>query len=211
MAIRDFSQLGIGGFLRVTGQPLGSRLWGMKKVVLLVLVLGLGAAEASAAVRPGVTEIVAADGSPQHPYQRWVNRAQVPTPAGTLTVIESLDCAAGALACTRRGTSEIWLYPGVLLPRSAFLHEVGHQFDFTRMTGPARAEFQGALGLAGPWDDDAAGTYSPHELFAEAYSLCADWKRWRRAWAREQMYLPASGFVGTQRQRLLCEIIWTNQ
>lgn len=101
----------------------------MKRVVLLGLVLALLGGEAQAAVKPGSTTIVVADGSPNWPYQRWVNQARVPTPRTTITLSENcVPCPNEAFAMWSDAESRIYFLPAVPMPRFWFLHELGHAY-----------------------------------------------------------------------------------
>lgn len=125
----------------------------------------------------GSTSIVVADGDGAYPYQRWVDRAKVPTPPVTLTVVEGGCSAVDRGACTEAGTYTIWTSSIAQRPHNSFLHELGHNFDYYSLTPADRAAFL-ALVDAPEWRVDAT-PQSPHELFAETYRLCAT--GWRRA------------------------------
>ena len=61
-------------------------------------------------------------------------------------------------------------------------HELGHVFDYLRMTDERRARFTRIMGLGGPW---RAPPNSPHEQFAEGFRMCVRDPRRpdRTAWA----------------------------
>jgi hypothetical protein len=116
------------------------------------------------------------------PYQRWVDEAQVATPDVTIAVIEGEpERCSGADGCTD-GTA-IWIQPipGWLAgTRLAFLHELGHVFDFTTLPEWARAQFRVLTGYATkPWADEGE-RLGLAELFAESWRLCA-WPAGRRS------------------------------
>jgi hypothetical protein len=151
------------------------RLQLIRRVLLLAgVVLALGASEAQAH-----TTIIEPTGS-HHPYQQWVDEARVPTPAGTITVVEStLDCGEPDLGCTD-GTT-IWVeWPA---NRFTFLHELGHLFAFQH---PELAAFTS-------------------ERFANSYSLCARLTRIAPGWN----YLNDEGMRGSRLQKI-CEAIRTS-
>lgn len=102
------------------------------------------------------------------PYQHWIEEAKVPTPNATLTVIETSE----AVSSTEEGTSTIWLNLSALNVRQAFYHELGHNFDYL-MPEWVRTRYLAILGRKGPWRQPEALHFSPHELFAESYALCA--------------------------------------
>ena len=94
----------------------------MKKVLLLsVLVLLVGAGSAK-----GRTTIVVEDGEPDWPYQRWVDRAQMPTPDSEIWVLER-DCPMpGKMACAFHEIK--WIYYPPATPKAPLIlyHELGH-------------------------------------------------------------------------------------
>jgi hypothetical protein len=125
----------------------------------------------------GATTLTLPDGTTRpQPYQAWVDRALVPTPADAVTL--DLGGCGELEACAPEGVREIsmaseWASPRVLL------HEVGHVFD-DEMPASARERFQAIMRKRGAWA--SASSRSPaNEQFAEAYSLCA-----RRASIRER-------------------------
>ena len=135
---------------------------------LVFLLASLHAAPASA------TTLVGPDGSPApHRYQAWLAGAQVPTPAGTVT-LQLAPCPSGpewAGGCADMQARTIYLGPEAR-NRARFFHELGHIFDATAMTDPLRARFQALVHRAGTWAASAASD-PPQEQFAEAYSMCA--------------------------------------
>jgi hypothetical protein len=112
------------------------------------------------------------------PYQRWVNRALVPSVAGPVIVSADLTPCEGAKACALNREIHLWPHSGAYIQRTIFEHEEGHLFDEERMTDEARAEFEAILGLTEEeWRPERKVTDSeggpPFELFAQAYALCA--------------------------------------
>src|SRR3954469_15533821 len=120
------------------------------------------------------TKLVLANGTPYpQPYQSWVDHAQVPTPPGTITLHLAPCPGRGdwAAGCADGAGRAIYLDAGGR-ERRTFLHELGHIFDATVMTDPARQLFQSIMRRPGPWVADP--TLLPaNEWFAEGYSLCA--------------------------------------
>jgi hypothetical protein len=113
-----------------------------------ILVLGL------AASAQGATVIE----SPNPIYQQWVDKARVVTPDLTIQVVEApcYDATVGETdGCTAPGMP-IYITPDEDTRRT-FYHELGHQYDYA--TGAS---------VAWGWDK---------EYFAEAYAVCAIWKR----------------------------------
>lgn len=146
--------------------------------VALILVLALtlaGASEAGAH-----TTIIEPPGS-HYPYQQWVDEARVPTPNATITLFEDESgCAGQGIRCTAQGAFAIWLTPWIddwRMVRRAFLHELGHNFDYYELSDPARFEFGSLLGDRRPW---ATAPNPAKEKFAEAYMWCALRVRIRR-------------------------------
>ena len=54
--------------------------------------------------------------------------------------------------------------------RRDYWHEMGHQFDYTRLDDGERNRFRRAIREQRPW---VSSPNSPHEQFAEAYTVCA--------------------------------------
>lgn len=149
---------------------------GYKAVLLAAVVLALGASEAQAH-----TPITCDPCS--YPYQQWVDEARVPTPGGTLAVVEHSDqpgdCDHPALGCTDGNT--IWLAPWPSDRKATFFHELGHIFA---LENPTLATFT-------------------DERFAAAYSLCARLRRIDRRWT----YTGPGRGIGGGSLRRLCRVI----
>src|SRR5215211_3961733 len=111
------------------------------------------------------------------PYQQWVEEAKVPTPDVTLRLIEEAcppELADFALACTAKGSYTIWLSPERAKPAATFYHELGHNYDYFELGRWASREFRKIIGDDRPWRSKPGEIgLSPHEIFAEAYGLCA--------------------------------------
>jgi len=149
-----------------------------------VALVPLGALGPTAATADARTTVVGEQLS--FPYQRWANihkLNRMPAPRETVEVEEVAD---GCSACTWfRDPAVVRIRlprPGV---REAWLHELGHRFDWVEMSGWDRARFvrlmqTGRLrGATEPvdifdpaWYDDTLGHHSPHEVFADAYKAC---------------------------------------
>lgn len=106
------------------------------------------------------------------PYQRWIDRAGMPTPDVALTIRRGWCPDAIATACTREGTTEVWLSRSGGSTKGWFSHELGHQFDYVELSERERQGLTRRMGLAGPWVDRSLGSLSPHEMFAETYGVC---------------------------------------
>lgn len=146
--------------------------------ILIAVILALVAAAPAEA-----TTIVAPPSSP-YPYQAWADKAAVPTPPGTVEVIEdAVACGGQASACTGQ-------HMGRDLPisidtylsgetfrevRQVFYHELGHHFDYEVMQDWARARFEQLVGDYRPWVPaiNEAQPNAPREKFAEAWMRCA--------------------------------------
>jgi len=106
-------------------------------------------------------------------YQNWMDHAQVPAPPDRITFRLGIACGGGT-SCTVWAPDPpyaIWLAPGHEGKRAAFLHELGHVFDFSVMSPEDRLAFAAAAGRPGTaWH---GGRPPTHELFASAYSACA--------------------------------------
>lgn len=151
----------------------------MKRVVLLVVVLlvGMGAASAGGAVRAGSTTIVAEDGLPDWPYQRWVNRARVPGLQRVVQVIERDCLPTSDLACAvPTAQPGIFLNPAynANILRPVLLHEIGHLLDLFVLTQEDRWALSNTLRL--PAWDPSTNPEQAHsvsgEAFASRYASC---------------------------------------
>ena len=142
--------------------------------------------------------VISPESGTSRPYQRWVNRARVPTPPIAVTVIGE-PCPTGLGRSCTSPDGPIYIAPSELHPRHAFYHELGHKFDYTVMTDDGRAAFEALQGDARPW---RSSPNSPHEQFAEGYSICA---------AQKVPHLP--GYVaygywrGLREHRAVCRLI----
>jgi hypothetical protein len=121
--------------------------------------------------------VISSESGTSYRYQRWVDRAKVPTPNVTLTVVEEgcVDDADYATGCTSPGSYVVRVATESQRRyiRRAFLHELGHNFDYYEMDAVRRAWFGRTVGLTGAWVSRELGSSSPHELFAETYAQCA--------------------------------------
>ena len=135
------------------------------------------------------TDFVGTNGRPAAPALRaWARDARVPLPAGTIRVRTRGGCPwhlrdAGG---NRRMSSApcsippngLYVPPGT--PRTLFLHELGHIFDY-QMPAATRDAFRRQFKLPRPWRTYGMGfgrlPASPrplaHEQFADAYMACA--------------------------------------
>lgn len=126
------------------------------------------------------------------PYQRWANAAKVPTVNGR--VILHTDGCVGLFACG--STREVWVLgswmtvgdredrrSGRAEVRDALMHELGHVFDYDRLTDARRNWLRRLMRTRRPWRAiEGSNTVAADETFAEAYMLCArrkvDWEEW---------------------------------
>src|SRR3712207_2420093 len=135
-------------------------------LTLVLLALLPATASATTLVTPGGAQ------RPQ-PYQSWVDRSAMPTPAGEVTLFLDAcpDGPAWAAACASPFERSIHL-GAEGRTRMTLLHELGHLFDATVLTDADRARFQALIGRPGPWTGPPSAD-PPHEQFAEAYAMCA--------------------------------------
>jgi hypothetical protein len=131
----------------------------------------------------------------------------VPTPNVTLSVVETpcppeVSPNDPANACTQRGAYTIWMDP-VNGSRERFLHELGHNFDYYQFGKFGSRRFRAILDDERPWRTNPGDIgLSPHEIFAEAYSVCALKPRIKRA----MILLPPIS-IGPRQHRLICALI----
>ncbi len=141
--------------------------------VLAALAVGIGGASA-ARQQPGKTVLVNAKGKRLGaPFQRWVNRATVPTVRGRVRVILT-GCPRRPrfAACVfSKRTRTIFMRRGLRAPREVMLHELGHLFDLRVLGRADRRAFKRVMGR--PRARWFRGLNPPAEQFAEAYALCA--------------------------------------
>src|SRR3954470_19693913 len=168
---------------------------GVLAIALAALVLALALSPPAHALK-----LLSASGDPQIPrFQSWVDSSAMPTPTLSLyVVLESCPVAVsdGCLV----GAPQATVYLGSFVQdRPTVLHEVGHAFDATAMTDADRAAFQAIFRDTRPW---RSPPNSPHERFAEAYSLCA------RHASIARTYGAAYGYRATPSQhRRVCALI----
>jgi len=147
------------------------------------LILAVLASSFALAAPAAATTLQLSDGTlnPQ-PYQSWVDRDPVPTPAGTVTLAFA-GCPGGpawASGCADKATRTIYLGDGAQDYRG-FFHELGHIFDATTLSDDERQSFQSIMRRPGAWVADASSS-PPDEWFAEGYSLCARHRRIARTY-----------------------------
>jgi hypothetical protein len=167
-----------------------ARLAGL--VALLALALAPGA---------GAVTLVSPTGEPDAivRYQRWVDRAGVPTPPGIVGLVLSSCPTGGEPGCIVHGAQPTIYLGSEVQDKATLLHEIGHAFDATVLTDAYRAAFSAIAGDRRAW---RSPPNSPHEQFAEAYALCATRKTLRRT------YTAAYAYRVTPRQhRRVCSLI----
>src|SRR3954453_4830583 len=152
-----------------------------------------------AATASAVT-IVSPSGDPRiMRYQAWANASIMPTPSGVVDLVLDSCPVAVSDGCIYHGAPPTIFLGAAVRDRAVLLHELGHAFDTQRMTPAYRAAFQGIVGDTRAW---RSPPNSPHERFAEAYSLCAHHARMARA------YTAAYGYRVTPRQHArVCALI----
>jgi hypothetical protein len=135
-------------------------------IFLLGLLLGMAAlgfvtADNSCAA----TTVYAADGQPDHPYQRWANTGEhVRGPDAVVQVAEHAGpCPPGAFACWYADHMTIYFNPTGPMARWWFRHELGHVWETVYMDDTERARYTTLIGRA-TWD---------RERFADNYATCA--------------------------------------
>ncbi|MEA2375934.1 MAG: hypothetical protein QOD53_2397 [Thermoleophilaceae bacterium] len=155
------------------------------------------------------TTVVTPDGATAQPYQRWVDRAKVPTPPGTFMLGRG-DCPyegyPSGISCSYLAERTIFLSEAGR-NRWTLLHELGHEFDYWVAPAWMRDAFLNVIGYprGGPWAGPPGAPVwetTPRELFAEGYSACAMRRTIRRRWDGNYGYSP------TPRQhRLVCKLL----
>lgn len=103
------------------------------------------------------------------PYQQMVDRAYVPTPSVTLTVVEGLagnPCGVTAQGCT--DLHSIWI-PRINRSEAKWIlyHELGHTDDVYRLSSEARESIARLLG-------EPVWVPGYNELFADSFGFCAE-------------------------------------
>lgn len=158
------------------------------------------------------TEIVGLDAPA---IQLWANEAKMPTPPGNVEIrgIEDDATCSDEWACALPGV----IYIDAAVPlhdlRPAFLHEMGHEFDFELLTESERSEFTELAGVPGrPWDFEIPGVdihkTSPREYFAEAFGLCSEYGLHIDPDERfEALPLYIGRFVSQHRYERICTLI----
>src|SRR3954466_6269256 len=175
--------------------PLLHRL-GVLSGALLALALSLAFASPPA----HALKLLSASNNPEVArFQTWVDAAAMPTPPLSLyVVLDSCPVAISDGCIVHEPQATVYL-GSFVQDRPTLLHEVGHAFDATEMTDADRAAFQATFRDTRAW---RSPPNSPHERFAEAYSLCARHPAIRRA------YTGAYGYrVTPAQQRRVCGLI----
>jgi hypothetical protein len=131
---------------------------------VLALALTPAAAEGMTLVSPG------GDAKSMVRYQRWVDKAGVPTPPGAVNLVLQGCPLAAEPGCIVHGLRPTIYLGRAVQDRATLLHEVGHAFDAAVLDDGDRAAFAAITGDRRGW---RSPPNSPHEQFAEAYALCA--------------------------------------
>lgn len=117
----------------------------------------------------GAQTVISPDSDPGL-WQRWIDRAKMPTPSIALKVIAQPCFIDGqsVAGCTYPGTQTVNVMRGPQwATKELFLHEVGHQVDFRTMSAATREQFTQIAALVGEWSDGV------DEVFADTYAQCA--------------------------------------
>lgn len=158
----------------------GASKWARLLCVLAVAVLASASAEvpAFAAESPVALSLVPDTGSLPVAWLTWLQGAQglVPFPSATVTV-HNASCPTGSAepSCVDWDGTTATLYydQAAVIPeerRATLLHECGHIYDHLAMPEEARAKWLQVMQEQRPW---RTTPNSPHEQFAEAYSMMA--------------------------------------
>jgi hypothetical protein len=144
--------------------------------------------------------IVSPSGDPRIArYQAWADTSAVPTPLGQVDLVLSTCPVEISDGCIYHGAPPTIFLGPTVRERPVLLHELGHAFDTQRMTPADRATFEAIFRDHRAW---RSPPNSPHERFAEAYSLCARHTRLRKT------YYAAYGYTTTpKRHRKVCSLI----
>src|SRR5882757_92693 len=139
--------------------------------ILVILLTVLALSVASDTCYAGV-QLRTPAGAVAQPYQKWADRSKMPTPNVTVTMGDWYEgvCGSTEPACAWPGLIRMTPFGDPGHTRRAFMHELGHQFDYFAMTDAKRAQFETLLGDTRPWH---TSPNSPHEQFAEAWGICA--------------------------------------
>src|SRR5262249_54065325 len=117
-------------------------------------------------------------------------------PLNVRIVVHDAPCPLAERACSIGGTPDVYIQG---FQPDVFLHEMGHQFDYA-MTDRARTAFERITHDSRPW---RSPPNSPHEQWAEAYRLCAQYGDQLPAGASAGYLYP----VGKRVQRQVCALI----
>ncbi len=148
--------------------------------------------------------LLAADGQRlRGPYQGWVHRSLMPAVAGPLTVYLT-GCPTnrrfgGCVNRARPSIVHLRPRPGRLL----VYHELGHLFDYSKLTPADRLAFTDLIGASGlPW---RGGANPPSERFAEAYAVCSRHRRLAHRVVRRAMHYRYA--TSPRAHRMACRLI----
>jgi hypothetical protein len=158
-------------------------------MVLLLCAASLALLALSATAQ--AVTLVSPDGDPRIArFQTWANAAVVPTPVGVVDLVLDSCPVAVSDGCIYHGAPPTIFLGPMVRDRPILLHELGHAFDTQRLTPAYRAAFEGIFGDTRPW---RTAPNSPHERFAEAYSLCARHARIARTYTAAYGYRTTPG------------------
>ena len=144
--------------------------------------------------------IVSPSGDPRvAKYQVWANAAAMPTPTGVVDLVLQTCPVPISDGCVLQGAPPTIYLGSTVRTRATLLHEIGHAFDAQRLTDADHAAFEAIFGDTRPW---RSASNSPHEQFAEAYSLCARHPQIRATYAAAYAYR-----VTVAQHRRVCALI----
>jgi hypothetical protein len=122
-----------------------------------------------------------------YPYQRWADKARVPTPDIQVEVVEE-SSESPAWPCR----AEYGIPPACVFPEASriffatnqpshsswglqamFYHEAGHLVDARYLSDWSRSRYMYLAGFTSGWTDPPGTHLSPMEAFANSYSYCA--------------------------------------
>jgi hypothetical protein len=124
----------------------------------------------------GAYTVTRPDGTLRPVVTGWATASAAPLPAETEIVLNTnrsdvFDVCYGNSACTSPDWAAIYIDTREGGVRATFFHELGHRFDYTRLTDTRRLRFRSLAGIRAtrPWRGVAN---APAEQFAEAYGMC---------------------------------------
>jgi hypothetical protein len=119
---------------------------------------------------------VAVAGPTMQPYSPkldgWVKKMHVRYPTVTIPVVWNVGPCPTANACVVRlkgDNTKITMYLWTKASREVFYHELGHVFDYLKLTNADRTEFKRLSNDKRDWSTEYN---APEERFAEIFAYC---------------------------------------